>query len=76
MMPRTATLDNVLDMSKQLPRADRLRLISLLSEDLRSEIDQEEQPVDMLSLAGLGAEMWQAIDVDAYLGQERASWEA
>lgn len=76
MMPRTATLDNVLDMSKQLPRADRLRLISLLSEDLRSEIDQEEQPVDMLSLAGLGAEMWQAIDVDAYLEQERASWEA
>jgi len=75
-MHKTATLDDVLGMSKQLPRADRLRLISLLSEDLRSEIDQEEKPVDMLSLAGHGAEIWQAIDVDAYLEQERASWDA
>ena len=63
-------------MIKQLPRADRLRLINLLSEDLRSEIDLEEKPVDMLSLVGHGAEVWQAIDVDAYLGQERASWGA
>jgi hypothetical protein len=75
-MPRTATLDDVLEISKRLPRADRLRLISLLSDDLRSEMEPEEQPIDMLSLAGLGAEIWQDIDVDAYLEQERASWEA
>jgi len=75
-MHKTATLDDVLGMIKQLPRADRLRLINLLSEDLRSEMDLEEKPIDMLSLAGHGAEIWQAIDVDAYLGQERASWAA
>lgn len=75
-MPKKARLHDVLDLSKRLPRADRLRLISLLSEDLRSEIDEDEQPVDMLSLAGVGADVWQEIDVDAYLRQERASWEA
>jgi hypothetical protein len=26
-------------------------------------------------LAGLGSEIWQEIDVEAYLAQERASWE-
>ena len=74
-MHKTAKLDDVLVMSRQLPRADRLRLISLLSEDLRSEMEASEPLVDMLSLAGLGAELWQTIDVDAYLEQERSDWD-
>jgi hypothetical protein len=28
----------------------------------------------IMELQGLGAEMWRAIDVDAYLKQERDSW--
>jgi hypothetical protein len=75
-MHKTAKLDDVLVMSRQLPRADRLRLISLLSEDLRSEMEASEPLVDMLSLAGLGAELWQTVDVDAYLEQERSDWDA
>lgn len=74
-MHKTAKLDDVLVMSRQLPRADRLRLISLLSEDLRSEMEASEPLVDMLSLAGLGAELWQTVDVDAYLEQERSDWD-
>jgi hypothetical protein len=76
MASQTVTLDAVLYASEQLSLADQLRLISLLSERLRSEVDQDDGPVDMLSLAGLGAELWQAIDVAAYLEQERASWES
>jgi hypothetical protein len=76
MASQTVTLDAVLYASEQLSLADQLRLISLLSERLRSEMDQDDGPVDMLSLAGLGAELWQAIDVAAYLEQERASWES
>jgi len=64
-----------LGISEQLSLADQLRLISLLSERLRSEMGQEENPKDMLSLTGLGAELWQEIDVDTYLEQERTSWE-
>jgi hypothetical protein len=75
-MHRTAKLDDVLVMSRQLPRADRLRLISLLSEDLRSEMEASGPLVDMLSLVGLGAELWQTVDVDAYLEQERTDWDA
>lgn len=77
MVGKTATLDEILGISERLSLTDQLRLISALSERLRSEMDQEDNPIDidMLSLVGVGAELWQEIDVDAYLEQERASWE-
>jgi hypothetical protein len=75
MVSETITLDEILGISERLSPTDQLRLISLLSERLRSEMDPKDDPVDMLSLVGLGAELWQEIDVDVYLEQERASWE-
>jgi len=76
MATKRATLDEVLCASEQLSPADQLRLISLLSERLRSAMDQGEQCVDMLSLAGLGAEVWQGVGVADYLEPERSSWES
>ena len=76
MSSETTMLDEVLCISEQLSLADQLWLISLLSERVRRELDQGSEAVDMLSLAGLGAELWQEIDVAAYLEQERASWES
>ena len=58
-----------------MPTADQLRLIALLSDRLRNEMDAHAGPVDMLSTAGVGKEMWQKIGVAAYLEQERASWQ-
>jgi hypothetical protein len=75
MVSETASLDHVLDISRQLSLADQLSLISLLSEQVRQKLDRDSKAVDMLSLAGMGAEVWQMIDVDTYLEQERASWE-
>jgi hypothetical protein len=75
MTTGTTTLDQALRVSGQLSPADQLRLIGLLSEQLRRELDRDTEPVDMLLLAGLGAEVWQEIDVAAYLEQERASWQ-
>jgi hypothetical protein len=76
MTSEMITLDQALRISEQLSLADQLRLIGLLSESLRHEMDRGDDRVDMLSLAGLGAELWQEIDVAAYLEQERASWES
>jgi hypothetical protein len=75
MASKMTTLNEVLSVSEQLSLADQLSLISLLSERVRRELDRDNEPVDMLSLAGLGAELWQEIDVAAYLEEERASWE-
>jgi len=75
MTSKMTTLDEVLSASEQLSIADQLSLISLLSERVRHELDRDSEPVDMLSLAGLGVELWQEVDVAAYLEEERASWE-
>lgn len=75
MVASTLTLDDALQISEQLSPADQLRLIGLLSERLRHRLDAGHEPVDMLTLAGVGGELWREIDVDAYLAAERASWD-
>ena len=62
MTKQAATLDEAIVVSEKLSLLDRLRLIGILSDELRSELMQDAEPVDMLSLAGLGAEVWQAIE--------------
>jgi hypothetical protein len=74
-MDEILTLDQVLDQSVQLSVPDQLRLISLLAQRLRGHIGDNGEPIDILSTIGLGAELWQEIDTDAYLEQERASWD-
>lgn len=75
MATEIVTLDQVLDISEQLKPSDQLRLISVLSERLRQELGESAELVDMLSLAGVGADLWAQTDVAAYLEQERSSWD-
>jgi hypothetical protein len=74
MSDEAVTLDQVLDVSERLSAKDQLRLISLLSERLQSKIERDVEGIDLLSLAGLGAEIWAQIDIADYLDQERANW--
>lgn len=76
MESEKVALETALDLSKRLSPLDQLRLISLLSERLCSEMETNEEPTDMLTLAGLGADLWREIDVATYLEQERTSWES
>ena len=76
MTERTATLDEAIVVSEKLSPSDRLRLIGILSERLRSELEQGIEPIDMLSTAGLGAEIWRGLDIPTYLEQERTSWDS
>ena len=75
MVTESISIEKVFNISQQLSLTDQLLLISWLSERVRQEVDQASEPIDMLSLAGLGAELWQTVDVDACLEQERASWD-
>ena len=68
------SLDDALHISDQLSLDDQLRLIRLLWERVRRNLGTAGEPVDMLSLAGLGAEIWRQIDVGAYVAAERANW--
>jgi hypothetical protein len=67
MTTETVTLDRALAVSEQLSPSDQLRLISVLSERLRAEVERTTSPVDLLTTTGLGAELWQQVNVEAYL---------
>ena len=71
----TASIDRVLSLTRNLPPNEKLRLIGLLTEELRDEMEHVGDPVDMLSLVGVGAEVWREVNVDEYLDQERDSWD-
>jgi hypothetical protein len=55
-----------------LDAAQRRRLL----EELETLVQQESDSTDVsiLSLQGLGREMWEGIDAQTYVRQERASW--
>ena len=55
-----------------LPPSDQLRLIAELVSHLSDAIGS--RPRSLLALEGLGQEVWQGVDVDEYLRQERSSW--
>jgi len=59
---------------ERLSIADQLRLVSELLQKMRTTV-VEDKPVDLLTLAGVGAEVWTKVDTDAYLDQERDSWQ-
>jgi hypothetical protein len=61
--------EDALQMAASLSPDDRLRLLrELLALTATSE------PTSVLELEGLGAEIWQGIDAQAYVTGERSSW--
>jgi hypothetical protein len=74
MSSNSATWREVLATSEKLSISDQLRLITELSLHVR-QILAENEPVDLLTLDGVGKEVWAKIDSDACLNQERDSWQ-
>jgi hypothetical protein len=52
---------------------EQLRLMSELAASLSAELDP--QPRSLMELDGLGREVWQGVDVEEFLRQERSSWD-
>ncbi len=74
MSTNPVTWRDVLTTSEKLSISDQLRLITELSLRVR-QLLVESEPVDLLTLAGVGKEVWDKVDTDDYLNQERDSWE-
>lgn len=68
-----ASYDDVLRMTYKLELSEQLKLMEALTRLVRQQVDQLEQR-SVLELEGLGAEIWQEIDAQTYVDQERASW--
>jgi hypothetical protein len=59
---------------EKLSWPDQLRLISELLQRIQTKAIETE-PIDILTLAGVGAEIWVDVDTDSYINRERDSWE-
>ena len=61
---------------KPLPLVERLRLVELIARDTVQAEDLVTTPqYDIMQLHGLGAEIWEGIDVEAYVDTLRNEWD-
>ena len=71
----TNAYEEVLNHARQLPTDELLLLLQELAALVRQQITIKEEPLhSFLELEGLGKEVWQGIDTQEYINQERDSW--
>ncbi len=66
MTTNNITWQEALVIVEKLSWSDKLRLISELLAGMQT-IVAETEPIDLLTLAGVGEEVWAKVDTDAYL---------
>ena len=62
---------------KPLPAAERLRLVEIMARDLatQSTVSADQPKRSIMELHGLGKEIWEGIDAQAYVDSLRAEWD-
>ena len=71
-----ATYHQVLKMARRLERTEQLRLLQALLGEIGPDIVAgTTKKHSILELKGLGREVWQGVDVEKYIQEERASWD-
>ncbi|MFQ6026380.1 MAG: hypothetical protein ACE5Q6_02570 [Dehalococcoidia bacterium] len=69
----SSNYDNVLAQIVEFDLPTQLRLLQELSGIVRQQV--EKQPTRRITeLQGLGKEIWQGIDAQKYVEQERSAW--
>lgn len=78
-MQANMTFDELLAQAQLLSLEDEVRLVEKLVADMRRRIKGQQQPKkahhSILEFEGMDQESWKGVDVQEYLGQERASWD-
>ena len=67
--------EDTLALVERLPESDRLKLVHEVLYRLHRPAPASENAVDLLTLAGAGADVWAGIDVETYIKEERDSWQ-
>lgn len=65
--------ETALRIAASLNRDEKLRLIQELTAHTGEGADSEPEH-SIMELRGLGKEIWEGIDAQEYVNQERASW--
>jgi len=69
----TISYQQVMQGVQRLSPADQFRLLEELSSLVRRRVTTQPKR-SILELQGLGKEIWQDVDAQEYVNQERASW--
>jgi len=69
----SASYEKALQLAVSLSREDQLRLIAELATRPEGETLTEPQH-SIMELEGLGKGIWEGIDAQEYVNEERASW--
>jgi len=67
------TMHDILDLIPHLSVPERKHLIMRLVDSLTMSDDSETH--SLLELEGLGAEIWEGVDVEEYINQMRDEWD-
>jgi hypothetical protein len=67
------TYEELQDQVQLLSLEDEVRLAEYIMADLRQRIEGQQYH-NIMELKGLGKELWQGMDVDKYIEEERSSW--
>ena len=59
----------------QLTPEELVNLLEYISVTLKQRIGKKPAKHSIMELEGLGAELWEGIDAQEYVRQERASWD-
>jgi hypothetical protein len=66
--------DDVLRRIQRLSPDDQLRLLEDVASLVRREVTSQARRRSILELRGLGREIWQDVDAQDYINEERTSW--
>jgi DNA-binding HxlR family transcriptional regulator len=72
-MLTTSSYQEVLDKARHLTPDEQLRLLEELAAIVRQQISTEPLH-SLLELEGLGQEVWEGIDAQKYIDEERDTW--
>lgn len=70
----TYTYRQVVNQAKRLSRDEQWQLVEELLATIRHP-ESKRRKHSIRELKGLGKELWQSVDVDKYLEEERNSWD-
>jgi len=67
-------IENIISQIKKLEPEKKAYLMRRLALLIKRDIAKEQKTLSILELNGLGSEIWEKIDIDYYVHQER-QWE-
>lgn len=71
----TLSYEDYVDGIQYLEPEDQLRIVEIISANLKKSLRKKKQEHSLMELEGLGAEIWKDVDAYVYVSTERESWD-